>query len=311
MEPLNQQTQPPIENPVPPAAPTPEPVQEYAREHKGHVVSARSFSSDLANAIREKGGSVVRIAIAEEEKNRREFQENSATSRKNIFFIVATIIIIVGAIGAVVFVYLQKKAASVVVPVTTVLPTAIVTAEDSQTIDLSGMQRSEAYAAIGAVVTTPNIQPGTIKNIVIMNSVGGMTTRISGSQLISTLGMQAPDLLLRSLSKEYMLGVYVRDSSNLFFILKGTAHDFLLSGILAWEPKLFNDMVPLFSIDTSSFTKAQLQSLPFVDTVIENRDARAVLDANKKPILFYSFLDPDTIIIATDPKTLTEVVRRY
>ena len=54
-------------------------------------------------------------------------------------------------------------------------------------------------------------------------------------------------------------------------------------------------------------------SVPFSDMVIENRDTRMLkLDANGKPMFsFYSFLDDDTIIFATDPKTLTEVVRRY
>ncbi|MBP7805134.1 MAG: hypothetical protein KA052_02880, partial [Candidatus Pacebacteria bacterium] len=71
-----------------------EEVPKYTPPHTIHVSPVRSFSSDLASAIREKGGSVVRIAIAEDEKHRREREENSVSSKKNIAFILGTMLIV-------------------------------------------------------------------------------------------------------------------------------------------------------------------------------------------------------------------------
>ena len=66
-------------------------------------------------------------------------------------------------------------------------------------------------------------------------------------------------------------------------MIHGTANDYLVAGMLAWEPWTFNDLAPLFHIDTSGLTKAQLQNMTFTETVIGNLDARAVLDANGDP----------------------------
>lgn len=280
--------------------------------HKTHVAPVRSFSSDLANAIREKGGSVVRIAIAEEEKHQREFQENSATSRKNIVFIIATTLIVLGALGSIIWVYKYKKAEDVpIVQTGPVLPTSIINAEDAQVIPVSGVKPQDIVLSINAIVTNPNIESGTIKNIIIADGTGSSAIRLPANQFLNSLGMHAPDEFLRSLSKEYMLGTYLYDEGHLFLILKGTAHDFLLSGMIAWEQKLFRDMVPLFNIDTTSLTVAQLQTMPFNDMVIENHDVRAVVDAGGTPLFFYTFLDQNTIFMGTDSKTLVEAVRRF
>jgi hypothetical protein len=107
-----------------------------------------------------------------------------------------------------------------------------------------------------------------------------------------------------------MVGVYLYNTSNPFLVITGTAHDYLLSGMLGWEPFLLTDVAPLFNIDITG-ANAGLTNAPFKDTLVQNRDARAVLDKDGNPVLFYSFLDPDTIFISTDSKTLLEAVRRF
>ena len=106
-----------------------------------------------------------------------------------------------------------------------------------------------------------------------------------------------------------MLGIYSYVQPNLFIIFRGTQHDFLLTGMLQWEPYMTGDLAPLFGIDTSG-NSASLLNTPYTETMIENHDTRAIIDVNKKPVLFYSFLDENTIIITNDAKTLTEAVRR-
>ena len=72
---------------------------------------------------------------------------------------------------------------------------------------------------------------------------------------------------------------------------------------------MLSDLAPLFGIDVTG-ANAPLLNAPFADTLIENRTTRALSDSNNKPVLFYSFLDDDTIFISTDGATLTEAVRR-
>ncbi len=280
--------------------------ETYIAKHNAHIQPVRTFSSDLADAVREQGGSVVRIAIAEEEKQRKEFQETSIKSKKNMVFTILGFILIAGAIGGIVWGYSYKKSASVAPVVVDVKPSSIISAENSQTIDATGMEAKDIVAAVNAIVLAPNIQSGTIKNIVVNQGA----VRINTSQFIPAIGgAHAPADFLRSLD-DSMLGVYLYNKANLFVVLHGTAHDFLLSGILAWEPYLLQELAPLFAVDVTGANAPALNA-KWNDAVIENRDARAVIGADKKPLLFYSFLDPNTIIIATDAKTLTAVVQRY
>ncbi len=281
-------------------------VDNYVSNEKTHLQPVRTFSTDLANAVREKGGSIARIAIAEDEKNRREKEETSISSRKNILFTSIGIILFATAVGAIIWSYLYTKQASVVAPVQQTAPSSIVYTENNQTIDATGMDAPAIVSTINAIVTAPNIQSGTMKNIVITQS----SVRIPGSQFLTAIGaIHAPDDFLRSLAPEYMLGTYLYNQDSLFLVIRGTAHDFLLSGMISWEPFLLKDLAPLFAIDTA--TNPSILNAKWNDTFIENRNARAIVDANNKPILFYSFLDQNTILFATDPKALTAVVARF
>lgn len=282
--------------------------EEYVSGGKSQLPPVRTFSSDLAEAIREKGGSMVRIAIAEEEKRHREEAEVSITSRKNIIFTSVGTILVALAIIGLVWAYAYKKNASVVsLPVTPAAPSSIIFTETNQTVTINGMSAPQITGAIQSIVTAPNIQSGTMKNIIIVKD----GIRIPAAEFIPAIGAtEAPAEYLRSLSKEYMIGTYLYDNDNLFLILRGTAHDFLLSGMLTWEPYLLGDLSPLFGIDTTG-DNAKLLNQPWKDVFVENRNARAVVDQNKKSVLFYTFLDPDTILIAADAKTLSAVVQRY
>lgn len=317
MDPLEKQLSetPPIEAALP--TPTPESDmaqshQTYDSGHRGHIAPVRTFSSDLANAIREKGGSVVRIAIAEEEKHRKEQENVSIKSKKNIVMIVASIILMIGAIAVVVWGYQQKQAASVVTPVVNVLPPSILSVEDSATIDTTAMQVADVVSAVRSRVATATVRAGTMQNLLLSQKVSGIASPISISQFLSVLGAHAPADFVRALSKDFMLGLYsYNGQNNLFLIVHGTAHDFVLAGIINWESNLMSDLGPLFGFDPTDPAAAKLLKVPFTDTIIENREARAILGANNKPVLFYSFLDPNTIIITTDPKTLTEAILRF
>ena len=310
-------SEPEAGNPVPRAAPSigqptvpTAPAVEYGTSHKGHLAPIRTFTSDLADAVREKGGSVVRVAIAEEEKHRKEYEEASITSTKNIIFTVLGILIVAGAIGFVGWTYYHKKTAATPDPTSSQTPTpALITNEHDESINTTGMQVPEMILAIQNIQNNPKIETGQVQNIILTEGLGAHMTTQRFLKLLST---HVPQTFSQALLPDFMVGTYrYNNYDDLFVIMHGTAHDYLLAGMLEWEPYLFNDMTPLFDIDTSGFTKAELQSVGFQDAVIANRDARAAVDANKKPLFFYSFLDTNTIVFATNPKTLAEVVRRF
>lgn len=281
----------------------------YIAKHNSHIQPVRTFSSDLADAVREQGGSVVRIAIAENEKQQREYKEVSITSRKNIIFSILGLIVIVAAIIGVIWLR-EYKTKITTTPVTPTTPTSIFFSEAHQTIevqDTTHAETGELLTSINAIVAAPNIQSGTIKNIIITKA----GKPISSEQFLSAINAEhAPSDFIRSLSSEYMLGTYLYNTNNLFLALTGSAHDFLLSGMLAWEPFMLGDLSPLFGIDTSG-TNARLLDTKWSDVVLDNHDARAVLDTSGKPVFFYTFIDPNTILFGVNPKIITTLVSRF
>ncbi len=287
--------------------------ENYTSSHNGRIAPMRTFSSDLADAVREHGGSVVRVAIEEEERHKKDIEEMSIHSRTNMTFVISGIAIVLIAVVFFFMTYSNKQASTAAPTVTPpTVPSSLVTSENADIISVSGMQAPDLITAIQQDSANPKIQSGQVDNIIL--SKDGTTnpnTRLSASALLSLLGTHASTSFLQSLLPDYMVGSVFSDHGSLFLVIHGTAHDYLLSGMLSWEPYLFNDMKALFGLDQSMFTTAQLESLPFQDTLIENREARAVLDPNQKTLFYYTFLDTNTVLFAKDATILTEVVSRF
>ena len=91
--------------------------------------------------------------------------------------------LLVAGIVAVAWGFEHKQAATVVVPVVPVVPVSIIPSDDAKTIDTTGMQTSDLYAAIQNVVASPTIQSGQIENIILTKTVNGAVTRPTASGL--------------------------------------------------------------------------------------------------------------------------------
>jgi hypothetical protein len=100
------------------------------------------------------------------------------------------------------------------------------------------------------------------------------------------------------------------------------------SGLLAWEPSMQQDLLPLFSrhpsphlppADTQASSTAatstptttpEFLQTGFVDQVVENHDARVILNSTGDILLLWTFLDRNTVVITTNDATLREIIRR-
>jgi hypothetical protein len=104
--------------------------------------------------------------------------------------------------------------------------------------------------------------------------------------------------------------------------------------MLEWERTMQNDLSPLFkrippthantstSVDTTiaSSSASTTSTIPateepfgpaaFVDKIVENHDARAVLNSDGEILLLWTFIDRYTLVITTNEYTLREVVSR-
>ncbi len=291
----------------------PAPAENAAsREGQGerHAVPLRTLSSDLAEAVRRQQGSAIKIAIAEDERRAKDREAASPTSKTNLAFITAGIVLLVLAGAATGFAFWYKNKQAAAVPVTTApVAASVLRSDETASLDITGKTAAEIAASYRAMIAGAHLRLGTVQNVLVTQTTGTGTSRVPANMFLSSIGSHITPEFSRALGQEYMLGMYYYDRTNGFIVLTGTAHDYLLSGMLAWEPYMLQDLAPVLGIDTSG-DKAALLDAKFADTLVENHTTRAIADADSKPVLFYSFLDDDTIFISTDGKTLTEAVRR-
>ena len=293
-----------------PEAPTPAaaPISTAAPHY--HAIPLRTLSTDMAEAVREGQGSIIKIAIAEEERLAAEKENASPRSKKNVFYIAAgATLMTVALVGAGVALWYKVKSDRTVAVVTTPVAASIVESEATDSISITGKTSNEIANNFQQIVADPANSAGTIKNVLVTEGSGTGEARVPANQFLSALGAHVTTDFSKALSQDYMLGMYTYDKTNPFLMLTGVAHDSLLTGMTAWEPYMLQNLAPLLGIDMTGAAQNYVNA-PFADTLIENHATRAIVDSTGKPIIFYSFLDPDDIFIGTDPGTLAEAVLR-
>ena len=118
-----------------------------------------------------------------------------------------------------------------------------------------------------------------------------------------------------------------------FFILPVSSYSATFSGMLAWEPVIFNDLGTFFpissartpmpiatttatttlsSIKVASTTpmKVLSQKAGFRDEVVSNHDVRVYRDAENKSLLLYGYWNQSTLVIARDATAFAEILGR-
>ncbi len=185
---------------------------------------------------------------------------------------------------------------------------------------------------------------GRIEPVAAATTTNTSATPTGAQPLLDLLAPDIPDALLRNIEPTFLLGVHSFDTNQPFLILKIDSYEQAFAGMLAWEPTMHQDLSPLFdytpsphintdtaavvtndasSTDTADnntnsatpFNTAVAQppgfmQTIFVDTVVENHDARALKNSAGDVYFLWTFLDRNTLLITTNPYTVREVINR-
>jgi hypothetical protein len=180
------------------------------------------------------------------------------------------------------------------------------------------------------------------------NSVRLLYTDIAtttGNSVFSALDLPAPDVLLRNINaQQSMAGIVNIDGTpSPFFILSVDSYPDTFAGMLSWEATMPSDMSGLFppyeaaisptvatttpavatttpktTVKTKTKTKVATSTPPappapvpaFYDEVVSNHDVRVYRDSQGRSVLIYGYWDKNTLVIARDPASFTEILRR-
>ncbi len=268
----------------------------------------RTYASDMAKALSDQQGSVIKIAMAEHKKKESDFENISPASKKNIKLIVGSVIMILIGAGVISYVFLNKKNDVVVVDKKPVILSLIVS-ELTEEIKVEDILTPKQFSDSVLVLKERENGDGVL-NIIFTTPTETGSRFITVEELLEKIDADVSGYFVRSLTNNYMFGLNTKDNvSEFFMVLKTTSRETSLAGMLEWENKMFDNFYGILGI-TPNTENNYLFSEKFSDIVIENRDARVLYDKEGKPVIVYIFIDAGTILITESFETINEVIDR-
>lgn len=316
-----------------------QPVQR--RRFTASQKAIRTYEGDVAEVLSHRKSSTASIAIAENRKNTGEERlgtaENSGqrshATRNILITLISLILIGGGAVGAY---YLYSI--SPLFPSTKSAPQAgtqatssLVPSDSKAVISIDGMSYTGIISAVRAEMARPQ-DPDTLKEIILTQTDNGQRFRVSAPDMENIMGIRAPDILLRALSDDWMLGVYAdKNGAKTAFVL-ATVDYFqnAFAGMLQWEGLMADDLKQYLYQNTPSdiasmatATTTATSTIPetvsqpyvilrgsFVDRIIHNKDVREFITSDGRALFLYSFIDNTKLVVAGSETALSDILDR-
>jgi hypothetical protein len=237
--------------------------------------------------------------------------------------ILGGVVFIAAAAGAGAYIFLRPT--SVAVNVAQAPQSPFILVDDTKEITiLPGEQRSGLMAKLNAARESTALSLGLMSRLLITQasstSSEAVPTILSAQDFLSLISPQIPPDLLRTIRPTYLLGVHVYNNNQAFLIFHVDSYEQAYSGMLAWEEYLDKDLMPLFTYTprvripeenvTTSTPALSFQQTTFADKIVENHDSRVIQNTNGDINLLWTFLDRNTLVIATNEATLREIISR-
>ncbi len=274
----------------------------------------RTYTSDMADVMRENEISVIKIALAEQQKREREdiYKKAEGTSVSKFFLMVGGVIfIMLGIYGAY---YFYKKASAPKAPIQINKEVQMfIPYEDKSVVDVTNATNSIDISNIIKEEVGRIGKAGSIRSFFLTVKQGENIELIPIKSLLSILESSAPSSLIRNLTDSYMIGTYTPrpdgNTAHLFIILQTNDYNLTYAGLLDWEKSMLRDMFGLFQIDVSG-DRSELFEKPWKDIIINNRDARILYDKIGNDVLYYVFVSKDKFVITDNKEAIKEISAR-
>lgn len=281
------------------------------KNNQTKIQNIHTYSSDMADAVREQEATVIKIALAEKERKEREkyIEQDKKNFSSNIFYVIGGIALVVSSIWATsYFIQKGKEASSIAVKKTTV--DTLIKTDEQVMIDVTNITNKQDLISAIKTEKSKEIKIGNTKSIVLYTKTDTETKLVSAQDLIDKLNINLPGPLARSFGESFMLGIYQTGGQrNIFLIFSTNDYNSSFAGMLSWEPTILSSVFTLFSVNVSSSLDSVFET-PWQDKIILNKDSRVLSLADGTELLSYMFIDKNKLILTDKEDTIKEMIQR-
>lgn len=281
-------------------------------KNENKIKTIRTFSSDMAEAVRQNEISVIKIAMAEKDRREQEIeQKKNGNSKfaKVLFFIGGILLIGVTAFGAYYFLNLKKQKEVLVVKEKPRIETFI-NYDNAIMIDTDKINNLMSLtSSIHSKIKDE--KPGI--NAIFFTNKGDEDEDVfmNKDQMLSLIKSTAPESLTRSMTNKFLFGKYKdgnsMTTSSAFLIFEISDYNLAYASMLDWEKSIFNDLFILFDISISD-SDSSLFEKDWKDVIVNNKDARVLYGEDGEGILYYSFVNKNTLVITEKADSLKSII---
>lgn len=302
--------------PIPEAPQAPLGTSEFVRP-------LETYQGDIDKYMQQKNVTNVTIVAAEQRRvvaaenivAKKQNEKGKSVTSQVVVSAVAALMIVV-AIGILSTVYLRTQPLQKVPT-----PSApFIAIDETVSIPLPSATTQDVMNSLVAAKDKTILSPGLIAGFLPLTTTAAGTQVVAAQNFLTTLAPNIPNQLLRTVQPAYIVGVYADKANVPFIIFSVDSFQAGYAGMLAWEQTMPQSLAPLFAYSpqstavtaTTTTTKAAAEVLasPFTDSILENHDARVLLDEHGNTTLLWTFIDRTTILIATNKNTLHEMLSR-
>lgn len=275
----------------------------------------RTYEGDVAEVLSHRGTSALNMTIAENKRkqgeerigNKEETSEESSHSLRKALVIVFSFILIGAGAGGGYYLYSRSPLGTANQPAPDTqkpkAPVSLVPSDAQTTISISGLNAQTLLTKIGSEIAKPQ-NPDSIKEIILMETNEATQTRAAVTTMTGLLGIPVPDIILRTISPRWMLGVYANQSGthSVFVVVKTDLFQNAFAGMLKWEG--------FMGLSLSRITSTIEERGQFKDEIVKNKDVRVYVGESGRTDFVYSFIDNSTLVWAQDDGAVAEVITR-
>lgn len=327
---LEQEQNATLKEPAPAPGVTPTPPPSQPPKEASIVQPIETYQRDIEGVIQDKNVSVLSIATAEAERRGAQGSAEPISNPRPTSSTIKTVglyalgfILLAGASGA--LAYILARPTSVNTP--QAIATPFIGVDDTKDITISAdTSRQSLMASLTAAKDATALSLGLVGRLLVTvastTPTGPLLSPIDSQSFFTLMAPNMPPELLRTIRPTYLLGVHVYRNNEPFLILSVDSYEQAYAGMIAWEPSIKQDLTPLFNTiapthipeqglaSTTPNPANQFIQTGFVDSIVENHDARVIQNSTGDITLLWTFLDRNTLVITTDVTAVREIISR-